>query len=81
MIPKVLRLFVKTFNGGHKYSLLYRENVKKPIQIPLSQKQKLFSEFVSAFLNCTSNFEHFQKKKNDPHSSCISEITESKKRG
>ena len=27
----------------------------------LSQKEKLFSEFVSKFLNSTLNFEHFQK--------------------
>ena len=28
----------------------------------LSQKQKLFSEFVSKFLKATLSFEHFQKK-------------------
>ena len=28
----------------------------------LSKKQKLFSEFFSAFFESTSNFEHFQKK-------------------
>ena len=32
------------------------------IQINLSQKQKIFSEFFSAFLESALNFEHFQKK-------------------
>ena len=33
------------------------------------------SQFFAAFVKFISNFEHFQKKKNDwPHSLCISEI-------
>ena len=32
------------------------------IQIHLSQKQKIFSEFFSAFLESALNSEHFQKK-------------------
>ena len=32
------------------------------IQMHLSQKQKIFSEFFSAFLKSALNFEHFQKK-------------------
>ena len=32
----------------------------------VSQKQKTFSEFFSAFLKSNLNFEHFQKK-DDPH--------------
>ena len=31
------------------------------IQIHLSQKQKTFSEFFSAFFESALNFEHFQK--------------------
>ena len=46
----------------------------------LSQKQKIYSEFVSAFLKSILKFEHFQKKR-EPHSSCVSEITDSEKRG
>ena len=33
------------------------------IQMHLSQKQKIFSEFFSAFFESAFNFEHFQKKK------------------
>ena len=32
------------------------------IQIHLSRKQKIFSEFFSAFFESALNFEHFQKK-------------------
>ena len=32
------------------------------IQIHLSQKQKIFSEFFSEFFESALNFEHFQKK-------------------
>ena len=31
------------------------------IQMNLSQKQKIFSEFFSAFFESALNFEHFQK--------------------
>ena len=50
----------------------------QPIQILLSHKQKTFSEFFSALLRFTLNFEHFRKK-DDPHSRCISQITVSVK--
>ena len=50
-----------------KYSLLNRDNLTQPIQMQLSRKQKKFSNFFSAFLKSTLNFEHFFKK-DDPHS-------------
>ena len=46
----------------------------------LSGKQKTFSEFFSAFLKSSINFEDFQKK-DYPHGWCISEITDSEKCG
>ena len=78
VLCKFLRLLVKTLTDDDKYSLLYRENLMQLIQILLSEKRQTFSQFFSAFLQCTLNFEHFQKK-DDPHSRCISEITVSKK--
>ena len=33
------------------------------IQMHLAQKQKIFSEFSSAFFESALNFEHFQKKR------------------
>ena len=42
----------------------------------LSSTHKFFSQFLAAFLKSRLNFEHFEKK-DDPHSFCISEITDS----
>ena len=78
VLCKFLRLLVKTLTDDEKDSLLYRENLMRPIQILLSEKPKIFSQFFSAFLKSTLNFEHFQKK-DDPHSRCISKVTVSKK--
>ena len=46
----------------------------------VSRKEKPFSEFFSAFLKSSLNFENFQKK-DDSHSWGISKITESEKQG
>ena len=62
VLCKILGLFVSTLTDKDKYCFLYRDNLRQPIQILLSQKQKTFSQFFSAFLKCTLNFEHFQKK-------------------
>ena len=59
---KFFRLFVKTLTDDDKFSLFCRDNLMQPIQILLSQKLKTFSEFFSAFLKSTLNFENFQKK-------------------
>ena len=78
VLCKFLRLLVKTLTDDEKYSLLYRENLTQSIQILLYQKRNSFSRFFIAFLKSTLNFEHF-KKKDDPHSRCISQITVSEK--
>ena len=78
VLCKILGLFVGTLTADDKYSLLIRGNLTQPIQILLSQKQKSFLKFFSAFSKCRLNFEHFQKK-NYPHSRCISEIQVSEK--
>ena len=49
------------------------------IQMHLFQKENNFSEFFSPFFEFALNFEHFQKK-DDPHSLCISEITDHERR-
>ena len=51
----------------------------QPIQVVLSHKEKTFSEFFSSILKSTLNFEH-SRKKDHPHSPCISQITVSEKR-
>ena len=80
MICKILRLFLNILSAADKYSLPNREDLTQQIQIKLSQKQKSFRGFFSAFSKSKLNFEHFQKK-DHPHSSFISEATASEKRG
>ena len=60
-------MFLNVLTADHKYSLLNRNNFRQPIEMQLSQKQKIFSQFVSAFLKANLNFENSQKK-DDPHS-------------
>ena len=68
MIYKILRLFVKALTVKDKDYLLNSNNLTKPIQMQLSQKQKTFSEFFFfVFLKSTLNFKHFPKK-DDPRS-------------
>ena len=80
MICKILGLVANTLTVRHKYSLVNRDKLTLPIQIQLSQKQTKFSQYFSTFLKSRLNFEHFQEK-DDPHSSCIFEITDSERRG
>ena len=52
----------------------------QPIPIQLSQKQETFFQLFFGFLKSSLNFENFQKK-DDSHSSDISQITDSEKHG
>ena len=67
VICKISRPFINTLSADGKYSLLKRHNLRHPIQIQLSQKQKTFSQLFSGFLKSSLNFEHFQTK-DDSHS-------------
>ena len=78
VLCKILRLFVYTLTDDDKFYLLYTDNLTQPFQILLFKKEKTFSQFCSAFLKSTLNFEH-SRKKDDPHSRCISQITVSEK--
>ena len=62
VLRKMLRLSVKTLTVDGKYSLLNRDNLRQPIQILLSQKQKTLFRLFFALLKSTLNFENFQKK-------------------
>ena len=73
------RLFLTTLTADDKNSLISKDKWKETIQMNLSQKQKIFSKNFSAFFESPLNFEHFQKK-DDPHSLCISEITDHERR-
>ena len=54
--------FFNTLTAGDKYSFISRDNWMQTIQMHLSLKQKIFSEFFSAFFESALNFGHFQKK-------------------
>ena len=49
-----------TLTAHGKYPLLNADNLRQPIQMQLSQKQKTFYQFVSSLLKARLNFEHFQ---------------------
>ena len=52
-----------------KYSRRKMLNFKEQIEVPLSQRQKIFSGSFLAFLECALNLEHFEKK--DEYSSLV----------
>ena len=69
---EILRLFVSTLTADDRYIRCNMQNFRQQIQTPISWKQNTFSGFFIAFLECSSNLEHFEKK--DEHPSLI--ITE-----
>ena len=56
-----------TLTTDDKHYLVNRDKLTQPIQKPLPQKQKNFSEFCLAFLKSILNFKHLPKK-DDPQS-------------
>ena len=70
-------MLINTLPTDEKYPLLNRENLMIPIEMQLSQKnKKTFYQFSASFLKSRLNFESFEKE-DQPHSFCISEITDS----
>ena len=56
------------------------KNFPQQLQTPISQKQKIFSGFFIAYLECASNLQHFETKEDHP-SLFISEIIDSERVG
>ena len=73
---QILGLIVNKFDADDKYPVLNRDNLTIPLKMQFYKKQKTFSQFQAAFSKSTLNFKHFEKE-DDPHSFCISEITDS----
>ena len=63
VICNILRLFSNTSSADGRYSLLNTDDLTQPIQMRVSQRQRTFSRFFSAFLKSSLNFEHFEKKR------------------
>ena len=76
---KFERPFLNTFTANDTYSFNSKDKWMQKFQMHLYQKQKIFSEFFWGFSKSSLNFENFQKKY-DPHSLCISEITDYERR-
>ena len=74
----MLALSVNTLTSDGKYPVQGCENLQLPIQMQLFEKRKKFSEFFVAYVDSTSNFEHFERK-DDRHNQSISEITDCEK--
>ena len=80
VVSEILRLFVSTVTSDDRYIRCNIQNFTQQIQTPISQKQKIFSGFFIAYLECASNLEHFEKKDEHP-SLVISEIINSERGG
>ena len=63
-----------------RYIRCNMQNFPQKLQTPISQKQKIFSAFFIAYLECSSNLEHLEKKDEHP-SPVISEIIDSERVG
>ena len=73
---QILGLLVNTLAADEKYRVLNRENLTIPIQMHYL-RNKNFSQFFPTFSKSRLNFKNFEKK-DDSHSICSSEITDSK---
>ena len=78
VICKISKLLPNKLNADGKYSLWIETMQRNEFRWKYLEKKKLFFQFFSSFLKSSLNLEHFQKK-DDPHSLCISEITDSQK--
>ena len=61
VICKLLGMVVNILTADDKYTLLNRISFRQPIQMQLSEKERGFSPFVSAFMKSRLSFEYFQK--------------------
>ena len=59
---KLFRPFLNTLTDDDTYSLISKNKWMQTIQMHLSQKPKIFSEFFSSVFESALNFEYFQKK-------------------
>ena len=80
VVSEILRLFLSTVTSDDRYIRCNIQNFTQQLQTPISQKQKIFSGFFIAYLECASNLEHFEKKDEHP-SLVISEIINSERGG
>ena len=73
-------MFRNTLPANDKYPVPDCVNLSSSIQMELSLKPKIFSNFVVPFSESASNFKDFEKK-DDRHTYFISKIRECEKFG
>ena len=73
-------MFPNTLTANEKYPVRDCVNFSSAIQMQLSWKPRICPDFFVPFLECTSNFKHFEKK-DDRHSYFILEITDCERLG
>ena len=78
VISEIFRLFVNTLTPDDKYSRRNMQIFWLQLQTPLSQKWKSFSRLLIAFLKCSLNLEHSEKKEEN-RSLIITEIIPSER--
>ena len=76
----MLGVFRNTLTAYDKYPVRNCVNFSSLIQLELSLKPTIFSNFVVPFSESASNFKHFEKK-DDRHTYFISKIREWEKFG
>ena len=59
---KIFRSFLNLLIANDKYSVISKVKWMQTIQMDLSQKKNILSEFFSAFFETALKLEHFQKK-------------------
>ena len=77
---EILRLFVCILTADEWYIRCNMQIFPQQLQTPISQKQKMFSGFFIAYLECASNLKYFEKKDEHP-GPVISEIIDSERVG
>ena len=60
---KVLVVFVNRLTVDGRHPVQDSQNLRLTIQMQLSEKRRAVSQFLVAFLESTSNFNHFEKKR------------------
>ena len=62
VISQILKLFVNILTIGDKYSLQNKENLRQPIQMQISKKQKKFLNFLLYFWNLSQILDNSKEK-------------------
>ena len=73
-------MFRNALSANEKYSVLDCVNLWSPIQMQLSLKPTIYSDFFFPFLESTSNYKDFEIE-DDRQSYFISEITDCERLG